>query len=100
MPHYSFIEIGTSDFETICQTCRDDEVGISVEPVKEYLDALPSKKNVTKLNVAISDTDGFISIFHVSPNVLKSITSRHGSEDVIVYQNPTQQRCVKYCQKV
>ena len=49
-----FLEIGTADVETLIQECDDDTVGISVEPLKYYLDKLPNKKNVKKINKAIT----------------------------------------------
>jgi hypothetical protein len=52
--NYDFIEIGTSDFQTCIQSGGDNDVGISIEPLKVYLDRLPDKPNVTKLNCAIS----------------------------------------------
>ena len=47
--YYDFIEIGTYD----------------LEPIKFYLDRLPNKKNVTKVNAAISEYNGFIDIYHI-----------------------------------
>lgn len=54
MIDYDFIEIGTSDFRTLIEGASDDTVGISVEPIKYYLEKLPVKKNVTKVNCAIA----------------------------------------------
>jgi len=54
MKDLDFIEIGTSNFDTLIQTCEDDSVGICVEPIKHYLDQLPNKKNILKVNVAIT----------------------------------------------
>jgi len=70
MPAFDFIEIGTSDFETLIQSC-DLKTGISVEPVKYYLDALPNKANVIKIHAGISDLDGFIEVFYVHPDDIK-----------------------------
>jgi FkbM family methyltransferase len=49
-----FLEIGTSDVDTLIEKCTDDTIGISVEPIKYYLDKLPTKKNVKKINIAIT----------------------------------------------
>jgi hypothetical protein len=46
--HYDFIEIGTSDFDTLIETSDDKTVGLSIEPIKYYLDRLPERKNVKK----------------------------------------------------
>ena len=46
--HYDFIEIGTSDFDTLIETSNDDTVGISIEPINYYINRLPNKKNIVK----------------------------------------------------
>lgn len=55
---YDFVEIGTSNFKTEIQKSEelgDSRVGISVEPLKEYLDQLPDIPNVKKVQAAITD---------------------------------------------
>lgn len=64
--HYDFIEIGTSDFDTIIESTDDNKVGLTIEPLKFYLDKLPNKKNVKKLQIAVSDTDGEIEIYYIT----------------------------------
>lgn len=69
---YDFIEIGTSDFDTVIQTCKEDSKGLTIEPLKFYLDKLPNKKNVQKINCAISNEEGECFIYHISEeNILK-----------------------------
>jgi len=65
-----FLEIGTADFDTIMENVGDN-VGISVEPLKHYLDNLPNKPNVLKINCAISDYDGEIQVYHVKEDLIK-----------------------------
>jgi hypothetical protein len=62
---YNFIEIGTSDFDTLIENCSN-ECGLSVEPIKYYIDRLPDKPNVKKLQVAISDVDGYMDVYYIS----------------------------------
>jgi mannosyltransferase OCH1-like enzyme len=50
-----FLEIGTSNFDTFIERVDDNTRGISVEPLKFYLDQLSEKKNVIKVNAAITD---------------------------------------------
>lgn len=68
-----FLEIGTSDFDTLIEKATDDSIGISVEPMKIYLDKLPSPKNVKKINCAISldnvETD--VNLYFISPENIK-----------------------------
>jgi hypothetical protein len=51
---YNFIEIGTSNFDTLIETATDTTVGISIEPIQYYLDQLPNPPGVTKLKCAVS----------------------------------------------
>jgi autotransporter strand-loop-strand O-heptosyltransferase len=67
---YTFVEIGTSDFDTLIQGASD-EYGISIEPIKYYLDRLPEKKNVKKVQAAMSDKEGEISIYNIPDNAIK-----------------------------
>eukprot|EP00928_Gymnodinium_smaydae_P079715 TRINITY_DN63574_c0_g1_i1.p1 TRINITY_DN63574_c0_g1~~TRINITY_DN63574_c0_g1_i1.p1 ORF type:complete len:585 (-),score=54.51 TRINITY_DN63574_c0_g1_i1:706-2460(-) len=72
--HAHYVEIGTSDFDTLVQrhTYRSDIVGLSVEPVKAYFDELQSlaSENKTLLNAAVGDYDGFEDVFLVRPELI------------------------------
>jgi len=46
---YDFVEIGTSDFDTLIETATDATRGLSIEPVRYYLDRLPERAGVKKL---------------------------------------------------
>lgn len=63
--HINYIEIGTSDFNTELQESPPGRVGLSVEPIKFYLDKLPNKDGCYKVNSAVSSTSGFIDIYYV-----------------------------------
>jgi FkbM family methyltransferase len=65
--NYDFVEIGTSDFQTLLQTTDDGVVGISIDAIQLYLDRLPERKNKQKLNYAISDKEGVVDVFWVHP---------------------------------
>jgi hypothetical protein len=60
-----FVEIGTSNFDTLLQSCDDSDEGISIDPVSYYLEQLPTKPNVEKINVAVSDHVGECSVFFI-----------------------------------
>ena len=64
-----YIEIGTSDFDTLVQ--NTDLTGLSIDPLKIYLDALPNKVNNIKINAAISDFDGFKTAYKMQCRFLK-----------------------------
>lgn len=68
-----FLEIGTSDFDTLLHNAKPDEIGISVEPISYYLDNMPNKKNVLKVNTAITSNkiEDTIDIYYIPENVLK-----------------------------
>jgi hypothetical protein len=69
---YDFIEIGTSNFDTLIQTADNNTVGLSIEPIKYYLDQLPNKSNVKKLNIAVSRTDesDILDVYFVPESVI------------------------------
>jgi dTDP-glucose 4,6-dehydratase len=64
--HYNFIEIGTSDFDTLIQS-TSNQIGLSIDPIQLYLDRLPNNPYVIKVNAAISFKDGFTNAFWVNP---------------------------------
>jgi hypothetical protein len=68
-----FLEIGTSDFDTLLHNARQEEIGISVEPIRHYLDNLPNRKNVLKVNTAITSnkTADTIDIYYIPESVLR-----------------------------
>lgn len=67
--HYDFIEIGTSDFNTLIQKATASTVGLSVEPMTNYLEKLPDKPHVIKVNAAVSDKTGKMEIYYVPNDV-------------------------------
>jgi len=74
--HYNFIEVGTSDFDTICQICSDDQYGMSVEPVTECIQNLPNKSNVVKVNAALvteeyGSSHEYIEIFYIDEKTIE-----------------------------
>lgn len=64
-----FIEIGTSDFSTEIQNANG-KTGLSVEPIRHYLDALPDVEGVTKVQAAVSNYDGHINVYSVVPDLI------------------------------
>jgi hypothetical protein len=71
MPFYDFIEIGTSDFDTEIEK-NDNKVGISVEPIKYYLERLPNKQNCIKLNIGISNYVGTCVVNYLSEQTIQA----------------------------
>jgi FkbM family methyltransferase len=69
LQHYDFIEIGTSDFNTLIKKASDQTVGLSVEPLSDYLKRLPDKPRVIKVNAAVSDTSGIMDIYYIPDDV-------------------------------
>jgi hypothetical protein len=63
---YDFIEIGTSDFHTLLQT-TEGKIGLSVDPIKLYLNNLPDNPHVIKVNSAISNRNGVADVFWLDP---------------------------------
>jgi hypothetical protein len=69
---YDFIEIGTCDFDTLVEQSSEDSIGICVEPIKDYLDKLPNRINVKKINKAISfdNTEGWVDFYYIPEKTL------------------------------
>jgi hypothetical protein len=69
---YDFIEIGTSNFDTLIESANDTTVGISIEPIGYYLDQLPNKSGVKKLNLAVSrnNKSGQMGVYYVPERVI------------------------------
>ena len=67
-----FLEIGTSDYDALIQSCSSASIGMSVEPVKYYLDRLPNRANVKKFNMAISVNESIdpIKVYYITPDVI------------------------------
>jgi len=66
-----FIEVGTSDFNTIIESCPDDTRGISMEPLKFYLDNLPNKPFVKKFAAALVPTPSpSIDVYYIEPELI------------------------------
>lgn len=53
-----FIEIGSCDFDTLNDLADQGWKGAIVDPIAEYLNSLPRKKNVTYINSAVDVTRG------------------------------------------
>ena len=69
--NYDFIEIGTSDFDTLIENANESMVGLSIEPIKFYLDKLPKKKNVKKVNCAICEDENDNYIYYYTDDIIK-----------------------------
>jgi hypothetical protein len=71
---YDFIEIGTSNFDTLIEAADDDTVGISIEPIRYYLDQLPNRTGVIKLNVAVSrdNKHGQLGVYYVPERTIRA----------------------------
>tara|TARA_Y100000389_G_C17458774_1_gene520087 strand:- start:2100 stop:3434 length:1335 start_codon:yes stop_codon:yes gene_type:complete len=68
--NYNFIEIGTSNFETLIEKATNDTIGISVEAVKYYINQLPEKKKVKKINMGISNKNTILDVYYIPEQVI------------------------------
>ena len=62
-----FVEIGTSNFHTLIQTCSDAHRGFSIDAISYYLKSLPDKPNVKKIHAAITSnrTCDTIDVYYI-----------------------------------
>ena len=68
--HFHYVDIGTSDFQTSLDERTKIENILLVEPLKFYLDNLPTDKRIYKENSACSDKDGEAKMFFVDPKTI------------------------------
>lgn len=69
--YFDFIEVGSADFETLIEKATDETRGITIEPLGDYFDKLPDRKNVIKVQAAISDKDATDLIYYVDGAKIK-----------------------------
>jgi len=60
--NYTFIDIGCGTFDVSSDVYGIDVNGIFVEPIKQYLDVLPSSKTIKKCCAAICDYNGLLEM--------------------------------------
>lgn len=65
-----FIEIGTSDFNTLIQAAGPAAHGLSIDPISLYLDRLPNRPGCKKINAAISNIEGSVNVYFIPPQTL------------------------------
>jgi len=71
--HCDFVEIGTSDFDTLIEMATPETVGISVEPIRYYLERLPNPPGVTKVCAAISAACGYAEVWWLPPDRIEEL---------------------------
>lgn len=70
MTFLDFIEIGTSDFNTLIQAAGPDTRGLSIDPISLYLERLPNRPGCKKINAAISNVEGTVNVYFIPPQTL------------------------------
>lgn len=68
---FDFLEIGTSDFDSLSHLATDITRGISVEPVRYYLDRLPSWPGVRKICAGVGSCQGDAEVFYIPDHVIQ-----------------------------
>ena len=68
----AFLEIGTSNFDTLIENADETTRGISIDPIQSYLDDLPDKPNVKKICCAVTShrTSDTIDIYYIPKQVI------------------------------
>jgi len=72
MNKLDFIEIGTSDFDTLSHHADASTTGIAIEPLPYYVDRLPKHPNIKRIAAAITPgaQPGTMPIYWVHPDDL------------------------------
>ncbi len=68
--NYNFIEIGTSNSETLIEKADDTTMGICVDAVKYNINKLPEKSNVKKINMGISNKNTILDVYYIPEKVI------------------------------
>ena len=68
---FDFVDIGTANFDTSLDLMKEGQNILLVEPIKYYLDQLPSGPNIYKVNGAISRRHGRGKMFYVGEELIK-----------------------------
>lgn len=78
--HYDYIDIGTSNWGTSCNyiTKTNKPQILLVEPVKDYLDQLPSGDHITKCHAAIGAQDKITEVYYIPESVINEHLSEWG----------------------
>lgn len=74
---YDFIEIGTSNFDTLIECADDNTKGISVDAVKYYIDNLPDRLNCKKINVGISNINSILDVYYIPEDIIQQNELQH-----------------------
>lgn len=69
---FDFLDIGTCDFDTSADklTANPTAKILLVEPLKFYLDNIPSNDNILKVNVAIGKTFDTVDVFYLEQETI------------------------------
>lgn len=68
--YIDYLEIGTADFDCYAQS-RPDATVLAVEPVKHYLDRLPDRPGLTKVNYAIGEKNKRATVHYLCMDFLE-----------------------------
>lgn len=71
--YFSFVDIGTSDFDTSISVCTQTQKVLLIEPIKEYLDSLPTGTNIYKENCAVGENFSSMEIYYIPPDIIKNL---------------------------
>lgn len=90
------VEIGTCDFDTAM--VRDNvRTGICIEPIQYYLERLPTKPGIQKINCAVSNENGKCPIYFVNPGLIEQYDFPdwfRGCNSINLY-HPTVERVIR-----
>jgi FkbM family methyltransferase len=93
---YNYVDIGTCDFDTAADVAKPEDKILLVEPVQHYLNRIPDRNNLQKVNLAVSDKPGSLPVYfipEVTINTLvlpvwirgcNSLGSRHPTVDAVL----------------
>ena len=75
--HFDFVDIGTCDFETSADIANVGQSVLLVEPLQFYLDRIPNRPNITKVNLAVGNVNKFVDVKFVPEDVIQKYNLPH-----------------------
>lgn len=93
--YLDFVEIGTCDFDTLIEKADNVTFGISIEPIQLFLNKLPDKPNVQKINCLISNCEGIDDIYTVRPELYSKLPEWVRGSNSISHPHPIVTRWLK-----
>lgn len=86
--NYSFLQIGSSEYNNMSRDAAEVTKGIVINPIQELLDNIPNKPNILKVKKAVSwkDNQPTIDVFYLAKHDLEECGIPDWFEQIVSYE--------------